>query len=368
MKDKKFLWLTENYPPQRGGMAQSCDRIVSGFQSAGATVNVYHFTSRNRNSAKKTQMGSYVPLQVYDNESHTINVAWNQISKQTTYDGIICFGSHLSAIAAPVFAKWLDIPLITLIRGNDFDHALFTPRKRAILNDLITNSSFCFTVSRDKANKIKKIWPESNAHYIPNGIDTSSWYPTESEVSFSADWKKENLEVGKKNIGLFGDLKPKKGALFLFESLSKTAVIDKYQFLLIGNIAEEIKTYLEEQQIRYVNIEFQDRYQLLKYYLCLDGLAIPSFYDGMPNVMLEAGALGIPIIGANVDGMKDMIAHQQDGILFHPGDSDDCRKAFYDFNRLTYSEINQLGKSLQSKITNEYNEKHEINNYQKHLF
>ena len=125
--------------------------------------------------------------------------------------------------------------------------------------------------------------------------------------------------------------------------------------------------FLKEHQIKHLNISFQDRYQLLKYFLCLDALAIPSFYDGMPNVMLEAGALGIPIIASSVDGMKDVIKHQQDGLLFQPGNSDDCRKVFYDFVNLSKSQIQDLGRNLQNKIQKKYTKAHEIKNYQKYL-
>ena len=37
----------------------------------------------------------------------------------------------------PVFAAWLGVPLITLIRGNDFDAAVFSTRRRPILDDAL---------------------------------------------------------------------------------------------------------------------------------------------------------------------------------------------------------------------------------------
>ena len=39
----RALWLTETYPPSRGGMAQSCDRIVRGLRRRGVLVDVLHF-------------------------------------------------------------------------------------------------------------------------------------------------------------------------------------------------------------------------------------------------------------------------------------------------------------------------------------
>lgn len=367
MRGKKILWLTENYPPQRGGMAQSCDRLVSGFQEAGACIDIFHFTNSKRlKTEKKIRNGIYVPLPVFEGEAHTINRAWNRISLQEGYDLIVCFGSHLSPIAAPVFARWLSTPLITLIRGNDFDHAVFMPRKKAVLDELIRSSSYVFTVSSDKAEKIRKLFPEVTTHFIANGIDTSLWQPSSSERDFSRQWRMEKVPDGRKCIGLFGDLKDKKGAFFLFESISKTHIKDRFFFLLIGNVETVLSDFLMENNIKFITIPFQDRYELLKYYLCLDALAIPSFYDGMPNVMLEAGALGIPLIASNVDGMKDVIDDGRDGFLFHPGAEDECREAFY---RLVAADeqLRQMGLNLKNKILTKYRLQDEINAYQKHL-
>ena len=43
------------------------------------------------------------------------------------------------------------------------------------------------------------------------------------------------------------------------------------------------------------------------FYSSIDLLAIPSRYEGVPLVMLEALARGIPVIGSNRDGMKDLL-------------------------------------------------------------
>src|SRR4051812_1855869 len=44
----RALWLTETYPPSRGGMATSCDRIVRGLRRRGVLVDVLHFMPQPR--------------------------------------------------------------------------------------------------------------------------------------------------------------------------------------------------------------------------------------------------------------------------------------------------------------------------------
>ncbi|MEL7148432.1 MAG: hypothetical protein AAFO69_18810, partial [Bacteroidota bacterium] len=176
IRGKRFLWLTENYPPQRGGMSRSCDRIVHSFRAAGAVVDVFHFFSGKQRSATITESGNYVPLEVTESESHTINLAWTQIDcDRPRYDYLVSFGSHLSMIAAPIFAKWLQISLVSMIRGNDFDSSIFSPRKRSLITDLIESSEVVFTVSSEKKQKIQSLWPDKTVEFVANGIELSEW-------------------------------------------------------------------------------------------------------------------------------------------------------------------------------------------------
>ena len=49
-------------------------------------------------------------------------------------------------------------------------------------------------------------------------------------------------------------------------------------------------------------------------------LLIPSIYDNYPNVGLEALSLGVPIVGADVGGVRDMVESGKNGFLYKPND------------------------------------------------
>lgn len=54
----------------------------------------------------------------------------------------------------------------------------------------------------------------------------------------------------------------------------------------------------------------------------MDVLVLPSVLpEGMPMVLLEAMAAGVPIVGSNVDGISDVIRHRQNGLLAEPSDA-----------------------------------------------
>ena len=57
-----------------------------------------------------------------------------------------------------------------------------------------------------------------------------------------------------------------------------------------------------------------------------DMLVLPSFMEGLPIVLMEAMALGLPVIGSRVAGVPELIEDGAEGLLFRPGDWDDLRR------------------------------------------
>jgi exopolysaccharide biosynthesis WecB/TagA/CpsF family protein len=55
----------------------------------------------------------------------------------------------------------------------------------------------------------------------------------------------------------------------------------------------------------------------------IDLAVLPSLLaEGLPMVVIEAMAMGVPTIGTRVDGIVDVIEHEQNGLLAEPGDAD----------------------------------------------
>lgn len=363
MSAYRILWLTENYPPQRGGMAQSCDRIIDGLRKEGFIIDILHFTERGVPFQTTQQLnGTYTSIPFKESESHTLNLAWNHLQKKEI-SLLVCFGGYLSVLAAPVFARWLNVPLLTMIRGNDFDTSIFTPRKRDLLKDIFEVSTAVCSVTTDKKEKIEKFFSVKDVAYIPNGIDLSAWKPSRSELDFATTWKSENA-IDKLVTGIFGQLKAKKGLDFFIHAVA-SITDQQFHLLLIGEIAEETIQVLQDSAIAYSHFSFMDRYELMPYYLCCDCIAIPSYYDGMPNVLLEAGALSIPVLASNVGGMKDVIEHEVSGLLFEPGDVKSCSSAVYQFTSLSKAQRTTIGKNLYTKIESNYTCKQETQQYEK---
>ena len=55
-----------------------------------------------------------------------------------------------------------------------------------------------------------------------------------------------------------------------------------------------------------------------RYYACMDLLALPTRREGFPYVLLEAGAMRIPVVATAVTGCVDAIEDQVTGLLVDP--------------------------------------------------
>jgi glycosyltransferase involved in cell wall biosynthesis len=364
-----ILWLTENYFPNTGGMAQSCDRIVQGLRDAGLEIGLVHFrNTKSKEKFKVVKNGFNLIFPVGDDEGHCYNLLYNYLtnhSNQFQFSSIVAFGGYLPLLGAPVISKLLKLKLVSFLRGNDFDLALFSPKKREILYYALTNSEAICVVSQEHAHKIEKLINHQNIRYIPNGIDLNNWEPHKSELDRAMEWKTNHVPENKKIIGVFGHLKPKKGIEFFIDSIIRSGKADEIFLLITGEIYPEIKEKLDLSGLQYFISPFLDRFELLAWYPICDAVAIPSFYDGMPNVLLEAGALGIPVIAANTGGMKDVLTDNGTGFLFHPGDMEACANSVVQFLEAEPEKLAKIKNKLKYLIANQYNNRIETENYLK---
>lgn len=53
-----------------------------------------------------------------------------------------------------------------------------------------------------------------------------------------------------------------------------------------------------------------------------DALAFPSYREGFPNVVIEAGAMGLPSIVTDINGSREIISDGVNGIIIPPRDAD----------------------------------------------
>ena len=375
MTETRILWLTENYPPRRGGMAQACDRIVSNLRKNNIYTDVAFFNSSAYSFKVVSQMnGKLIAVPVSDSPAHNINILYNYITdpdNNLKYSHVVAFGGNAPILALPIYKSWLGIKAVTLLRGNDFDIGIFQPNKRQILYDAFKASDTVSVLSDEVKRRVRSLFPDLNVVHIPNGIDLDDWVQDPYDLEEAVNFRRNN-NIPDENIlvGIFGQLKEKKGVVFFLENLLRTGLQEKISFLMVGDVEEQVQTWItehttEETGLKIIQLPFMDRFELLSKYPACDYIALPSHYDGMPNVLLEAGALGIPVIAARTSGIFEVLPKEQEVLTFHPGNSDQCRQAFNKAAGLSLPERKAIGNCLKEHIRQNFNIQKESDAYLK---
>lgn len=72
--------------------------------------------------------------------------------------------------------------------------------------------------------------------------------------------------------------------------------------------------------VTYVGEKFGD--DMLAYYAAADCYVLPSYREGFPNTVLEAGAMGLPSIVTDINGSREIIVDNENGYIIPPRDTD----------------------------------------------
>ena len=104
-----------------------------------------------------------------------------------------------------------------------------------------------------------------------------------------------------------------------FSRLTKTYT--NARLILIGTFEDKIDPVSDEtqstisnnQQIMFVGPKTGD--ELVAYYAASDCFVFPSYREGFPNVVLEAGAMGLPCIVTNINGSREIIENDKNGLI-----------------------------------------------------
>ncbi len=357
----RVLWITEHYPPSRGGMAESCDRIVRGLREAGIEIDVAHLTRRARPwHVDREHGGRLLTVPLEENPEHALRRLWTVLTGES-YTHVVAFGGTYALLGAPVLAAWLGAPLVTLLRGNDFDTGVFSLRRREALMTALRASARVCVVARSHGPLVSALVPDADVTWVPNGIDTTNWEILPSERFAAVALREKNVEPGRRTIGVVGQLKNKKGVGFFLDALLASGHAEAFHLLLVGEVEDVVTERLET--VAHTRLPFMDRYDLPGVYAACDLVALPSFYDGLPNVALEAAALDVPLLASDAGGLGDLVDDEV-GFAFTAGDAHGCRAAIARAARATGEQLAKLGAAAGERVRRDFTPAAETAGYQ----
>ena len=145
---------------------------------------------------------------------------------------------------------------------------------------------------------------------IPNGIDIERYKPVDSR-------DKSSNTIRALCVARFHE---QKGHYYLLKAISELPEDVNFELDLYGDgeLEENLKSLVAEMGLG-EKVSFKGRsseiYSIMPSY---DMLILPSLWEGMPNVVLEAMASGLPVIATAVDGTVELVDDGLTGFLVEP--------------------------------------------------
>ncbi|MBW1782869.1 MAG: glycosyltransferase [Deltaproteobacteria bacterium] len=166
---------------------------------------------------------------------------------------------------------------------------------------------------------MRKGIPPYKIKIIHNAVDRNELIPdiTERVIRESL-----NIERTQTVIGVVGRLGPEKGHIVFLKAFRDVLQqFPRTTALIVGEGQEKrnLVAFCHKANITKHVVFTGHVSNIADYYQIMDLLVIPSLSEGLPNVLLEAMVLGLPIIATSVGGIPEVI-NPDNGILIPPGD------------------------------------------------
>jgi glycosyltransferase involved in cell wall biosynthesis len=207
--------------------------------------------------------------------------------------------------------------------------------------------------------------PQNRLRFIRNGVDLREidTYLLQSKTNLV----KNKDPLGNKTIGFIGQLIPRKGIkdlLKVFDVLYQTDNRLRLKLLGEGHQRGELEAQAKEQASASA-IEFmgfrEDRLNLLAGF---DLFVMTSSLEGIPRCVMEAMALGVPVVAYNIPGVDQLVKHEETGLLAPYADQDAlaacCRRILVD--DALAGRLSNAGRAL---IDREYSAEYMAKTYQR---
>jgi len=159
---------------------------------------------------------------------------------------------------------------------------------------------------------------------IRPGLDVDAW-----RSGLSNRWTARDalgLSRGARIVGVIGRLAEAKGHLVALEAFSRVAKRFPEAQLVIAGAPEELTPPLLSERAQHLGIERQVRLlprqaDIRPLMSALDvGLVASTSSEAICRVALEYQALGVPVIGTDLNSIPEMVVHGKTGLIVPPGD------------------------------------------------
>ncbi len=185
---------------------------------------------------------------------------------------------------------------------------------------LITDMFIAVSQANIKKGIAKGIFRREKVTMIRSGIELEAF----TDIQVKRQQKKKDLGVEPRVplVTMIGCLKPQKAPLDYVEVAHQVLQDRDARFILVGDGALR-----EKVEMKAVKLGLGGRFKLLGWRRDISEIlaateifCLTSLWEGLPRVLPQAMARGIPIVATGVDGTPEAVIHNVNGFVTKPGD------------------------------------------------
>jgi glycosyltransferase involved in cell wall biosynthesis len=235
-----------------------------------------------------------------------------------------------AGLLAQLAARLAGVPVVINTLHGLYLHEHMRPMERRFYIALEKLAALCSDVilsqsREDMQTAIKEgICKPERIRHLGNGIDLAQFDPARFTGRMLQEERAEiGITDGIKVVGFVGRLTRRKG--FLDFLAAGRQIVERYpdvRFLIVGESDKDkpdsvdpavAKNYGLDGHCIFLGTQPNDRLPLL--YCLMDVLVLPSQSEGLPRVIMESAAMGVPAVGSHVKGNREAIVDGRSGLL-----------------------------------------------------
>jgi glycosyltransferase involved in cell wall biosynthesis len=352
----RILLLSPQYPPLLGGAELQAQRMARELTAMGIRVTV--LTQPCAGAAPEDQDGGIrilrrlrtVPLGPLWGMSMMASTARAQRELASEWDLVHNQQVGLHAWASVRSAVRLQKPCVLRFAcsGTGGDLASLSGRRfgSTFVRGLRGATRLVALTASGAAEIVRYGLPAQRTTTIPNGIDVRAFAQQPWPDVAAADPLR---------LLFVGRLEHQKGLDLLLAALAQVehAVNCRLRVVGTGSLLQQLQTQVRDLGLS-ERVEFRGvRTDMLAEYAWSEAVVVPSRFEGMPNVVLEAMACGRPVLATHIDGTAELLGDERGGWLVPPDDVHSLAQAIVRLAQLRVS-LPQVGEQGRSIVSTHY--------------
>ena len=237
--------------------------------------------------------------------------AFRKLMRERWRPDIIHAHVYSAGVPAVILGKIYKIPVVITEHWSGFPRRILRTFDILRARFAMNRAKILLPVSQNLKEAIKSYGIKNRFQVILNVINTEMFHPSTSQ------YRNE-----KKRILLVALLSPIKGIPYLLRALAQLK--EKRQDFVLDIVGDGPNRQEYEELVKKLGLGDMVRFHGLKskpevaeYMRQCDFFVLPSLWENLPCVLIEAMASGIPVIATDVGGVKEMI-NENVGILIPP--------------------------------------------------